>query len=145
TEIVSNQISALASLSLCLKNILKLFAPFIPHITEEIYESIFADEFFEKKSIHARKNFAQLPAQLTKNSVEIIKIGDEILKILFEVRKFKSEKNLSMKTPIVLLKIGSNLDLSSVVDDISNVCNAQKIEINSAFKELSSPQIEIIL
>ena len=83
--------------------------------------------------------------QLIKNPVEILKIGDEILKILFEVRKFKSEKNLSMKTPIALLIIGSSLDLSSVIDDISNVCNAQKIKINFAPKELNSPQIEIIL
>ncbi|NBX52966.1 MAG: valine--tRNA ligase [Proteobacteria bacterium] len=125
-EIVSKQISALASLSLCLKNILKLFAPFIPHITEEIYATIFANEFAQKKSIHARKNYAELSSQLTKNPAEIIKIGDEILKILFEVRKFKSEKNLSMKTPIALLKIGSKLDLSGVIDDISNVCTGRQ-------------------
>jgi valyl-tRNA synthetase/very-short-patch-repair endonuclease len=144
-QIIAKQLSAVATLSLCLKNILKLFAPFIPHITEEIFATIFADEFAQKKSIHARGNFAQLSFQLIKNPVEILKIGDEILKILFEVRKFKSEKNLSMKTPIALLIIGSSLDLSSVIDDISNVCNAQKIKINFAPKELNSPQIEIIL
>jgi hypothetical protein len=62
-----------------------------------------------------------LSFQLIKNPVEILKIGDEILKILFEVRKFKSEKNLSMKTPIALLIIGSSLDLSSVSADLLNV------------------------
>jgi valyl-tRNA synthetase len=145
-QIIAKQLSAVATLSLCLKNILKLFAPFIPHITEEIYATIFQDEFVQKKSIHARGNFAQLPQILSAiNAENIEKIGDELLAIIFEVRKFKSEKNLSMKTPIALLIIGSSLDLSSVIDDISNVCNAQKIKINFAPKELNSPQIEIIL
>ena len=83
-------------MSLCLKNILKLLAPFIPHITEEIYSTIFADEFMQKKSLHARGNFAQLPENLNAiNDEKFEKIGAELLAIIFEVRKFKSEKNLS--------------------------------------------------
>jgi len=128
-QIIAKQLSAVATLSLCLKNILKLFAPFIPHITEEIYATIFQDEFAQKKSIHARGNFAQLPQILSAiNAENIEKIGDELLAIIFEVRKFKSEKNLSMKVPITILEIGSKLDLSSVSADLLNVTNSQKVE-----------------
>ena len=130
-QIIAKQLSAVATLSLCLKNILKLFAPFIPHITEEIYATIFQDEFVQKKSIHARGNFAQLPQILSAiNAENIEKIGDELLAIIFEVRKFKSEKNLSMKVPIMILEIGSKLDLSSVSADLLNVTNSQKVEFN---------------
>ncbi len=128
-QIIAKQLSAVVTLSLCLKNILKLFAPFIPHITEEIYATIFQDEFAQKKSIHARGNFAQLPQILSAiNAENIEKIGDELLAIIFEVRKFKSEKNLSMKVPITILEIGSKLDLSSVSADLLNVTNSQKVE-----------------
>ncbi len=129
-KIIKNQLSAIATLSLCLKNILKLFAPFIPFITEEIYSKIFVEDFNQKKSIHARNNFAYLPNNLilAKKHQEI---GDEVLAIIFEVRKYKSEKNISMKTPISILQISSKLDLSSVCDDISNVCNANKIEFKN--------------
>ena len=48
--------------------------------------------------------------------------------IIFEVRKFKSEKNLSMKVPITILEISSKLDLSSVSADLLNVTNSQKVE-----------------
>jgi hypothetical protein len=50
------------------------------------------------------------------------------LAIIFEVRKFKSEKNLSMKVPIAILEIGSKLDLSGVSADLLNVTNSQKVE-----------------
>ena len=83
----------------------------------------------QKKSIHARGNFAQLPQILSAiNAENIEKIGNELLAIIFEVRKFKSEKNLSMKVPIMILEIGSKLDLSSVSADLLNVTNSQKVE-----------------
>ncbi len=131
-EILLEQLSSLATLSIILKNILKLFAPFIPFICEEIYSEIFSDEFRNLKSIHARGNKAILPNELKKNNAEILKIGDEILKILFEVRKYKSEKNQSMKTEIELIEISSELDLSCVKNDIANVCNAKEVKILKA-------------
>ena len=132
-QIIAKQLSAVATLSLCLKNILKLFAPFIPHIAEEIYATIFSEEFLQKKSIHARGNFAQLPENLNIiNQENIEKIGAELLAIIFEVRKFKSEKNLSMKVPITILEIASSLDLSSVTADLLNVTNSQKIEFKKS-------------
>ena len=129
-QILQKQLSTLATLNLCLKNILKLFAPFIPHITEEIYSIIYHDEFLIKKSIHARGNCAKLPKNLNLLLPNILEIGDEILKILFEVRKYKSEKNLSMKTPISSLNIGCKHDLNPFLDDLLNVCNAVEININ---------------
>ncbi|MFZ9470469.1 MAG: valine--tRNA ligase [Rickettsiales bacterium] len=129
-EILLEQLSSLATLSIILKNILKLFAPFIPFICEEIYSEIFSDEFRNLKSIHNRGNKPKLPEKFQKNNAEILKIGDEILKILFEVRKYKSEKNQSMKTEIELLEISSELDLSGVKTDIANVCNAKQIKVS---------------
>ena len=129
-EIIAKQLSSLATLFLCLKNILKLFAPIIPHICEEIYSKIFAEEFNKNISIHARKNSAQLPNNLQLNQ-KYFEIGDEVLAIIFEVRKFKSEKNLSMKSIITLLQITSKLDLTRARADIANVCNSQKVEFIS--------------
>ena len=121
-----------------MKNILKLFAPIIPHICEEIYSKIFAEEFEKNISIHARKNYPQLPNNLQLNQ-KYFEIGDEVLAIIFEVRKFKSEKNLSMKSTIALLQITTKLDLTRVGADIANVCNAQKIEF------ISSDNLKVII
>jgi valyl-tRNA synthetase len=130
--IIQKQLSAIASLYFCLKNILKLFAPFIPHICEEIYSVIYKNEFAEKSSIHARGNQVELNINLEANNFENLdKIGNEFLAIIFEVRKYKSEKNISMKTSISILKIATKLNLSMISDDILNVCNAQKIEFTN--------------
>ena len=130
--IIQKQLSAIASLYLCLKNILKLFAPFIPHICEEIYSVIYKNEFAEKSSIHARGNHVELNLNLEANNLENLdKIGNELIAIIFEVRKYKSEKNISMKTSISILKIATKLNLSMISDDILNVCNAQKIEFTN--------------
>jgi valyl-tRNA synthetase len=132
-EILENQLSAIATLSLSLKNILKLFAPFVPHLTEELYSIIFASEFGQFKSIHARHNCAKL--SLKKHSlisqINTNKIGENLLEIIFAVRKFKSEKNLSMKATISLIELPKSFDITGIEDDVLNVCNAQKIVLNN--------------
>ena len=82
--------------------------------------------------------YIKLPNNLQLNQ-KYFEIGDEVLAIIFEVRKFKSEKNLSMKSTIALLQITTKLDLTRVGADIANVCNAQKIEF------ISSDNLEVII
>ena len=73
-----------------LLTILQLWSPFIPHITEELYQ-----ELFEKteriKSIH----ISQLPKE-TKIDKKSISCGNLAVTIIGEIRKWKSEKNMSM-------------------------------------------------
>ncbi|GDX36364.1 hypothetical protein LBMAG18_08750 [Alphaproteobacteria bacterium] len=130
-QIIADQLSSLACLNLVLKNILKLFAVYLPHLCEEIYSLIFVEEFTQKISIHARGNHAYLPSLRDISSDNILLIGEEILQIIFAVRKFKSENNLSMKTTVSLLEISSKLDIKEFVGDLCNVCNALQIKLVS--------------
>ncbi|MFM7620216.1 MAG: valine--tRNA ligase [Alphaproteobacteria bacterium] len=130
-QIIIDQLSALACLNLVLKNILKLFALYLPHLCEEIYSIIFNEEFKQKISIHLRGNKAHLPSQLKFSNDNILQLGEEILQIIFAVRKFKSENNLSMKTSVSLIEISSKHDISAFINDLENVCNAQKISLGA--------------
>ncbi|MFM2200296.1 MAG: hypothetical protein RL769_351, partial [Pseudomonadota bacterium] len=130
-QIIADQLSSLACLNLVLKNILKLFAVYLPHLCEEIYSLIFVEEFTQKISIHARGNNAHLPSLRDIPSDNILLLGEEILQIIFAVRKFKSENNLSMKTTVSLLEISSKLDIKEFVGDLCNVCNALQIKLVS--------------
>ena len=82
-----------------LLNILKLYAIYVPHITDYIYQ-----EFFRQHegvvSIHLT-HWASL-AQIDN---EIIEFGEELRSVLFDMRKYKSERSLSMKTEMDLLEI----------------------------------------
>ncbi len=129
TQIQKQQISAILTLKITLNTILKLFAPFTPHLCEEIYSKIFENEFNITKSINSCGNWPKsekLP--FDKKSLEI---GEEALKIISKVRKFKSDNNLSMKTTINLIEISSNIDLSLATEDLKNVCNSNEISLKN--------------
>ncbi len=125
-EIIAKQQSAIVTLRICLNTLLKLFAPFIPHICDEIYSAIFAEEFAQTKSINARGNWPKLSEKFF--SQKYLEVGEAALAVIFEVRKFKSEQNISMKTTVQKLRINSSIDLSEIAEDLKNVCNAQELE-----------------
>lgn len=126
--IISGQNNVMITLKICLNNLLKLFAPFIPHIAEEIYSTMFASEFAKKGSLHARGNFAQLDLALFNK--KFLERGNKMLEVIFEVRKWKSEKNVSMKTQVSKIKLGSQFELKEFASDLANVCNALEIEFS---------------
>jgi valyl-tRNA synthetase len=123
-QIISQQLSAVSALYFVLNALLKLFAPFLPHICEELYSLLFTDEFLAKKSIHSRGNKPELSIDFANISTD--DQAKDLLAIIFAVRKYKSERNLSMKTTIDTLTINSNLD-ASLLSDLANVCNAKLV------------------
>lgn len=97
------QQSAVRALYYCLDGILKLYAPFTPHVTEELYSHIFADAFAKKGSLHARNqwpNAADYP-----NDQAALVAGEHALAVLEVIRKAKSESNRSIKFPISDLQL----------------------------------------
>ena len=140
-EIERSQLSAIHTLFHCLKNILKLFAPFIPHISEEIYSQFFTSEFIKTKSIHARGSWPDINQSFFDQKSH--DLGQAALKLIFEVRKFKSDNNLSMKTTIKKMVINFDHDLTMIIEDLKNVCNCQEMLINQ--KDIGKILEEIIL
>jgi valyl-tRNA synthetase len=73
---------------------LKLFAPFIPHITDEIYSN-FYKKFEDEKSIH----LASWPQPLLIDQ-EKENAGEEVKKYISSVRSWKSEQGIALNAPI---------------------------------------------
>ncbi len=125
-EIIAKQQSAILTLRICLNTLLKLFAPIIPHICDEIYSTIFAKEFEKIGSINARGNWPKVDQKFFDEG--LIEDGKYLLDIIFEVRKFKSEKNISMKTTVQKVRAGRIAGMEKFTEDLANVCNATEIE-----------------
>ncbi len=126
-EISAKQQSAILTLRICLNTLLKLFAPFIPHICDEIYSSLFIEEFVKNNSVNARGNWPKVNSEFYNDG--LIEDGKLLLDVIFEVRKFKSEKNISMKTTVEKLKVARVVGIEKFLEDLANVCNAKEIEL----------------
>ncbi|UCM85248.1 MAG: valine--tRNA ligase [Rickettsia endosymbiont of Culicoides impunctatus] len=119
------QYSAIITLYYSIKILLKLLAPFLPHITEEIWQILYST-----KSIHSRGNWSQI-----KNfSFPVDQIQpDRLIKVLDLVRKAKAEKNLSVKADIKVLEIIGEKLPNDLTIDLKNVTSSHKIEFVEEF------------
>ena len=116
---IKNRKSAILTLGHIIKTILILFNPFIPHITEELNFLIFSDkEFLCKKGAWPITNY------YNKN---IIAIGNKIIILLNLVRKYKTNKNISLNSKIDnLICIGTSIP-NIFMNDFKNASKCKKI------------------
>ena len=89
-----NRLSAQYALYHSFLGILKIYAVYVPHIVEEIYQAFFK-RFEKSASIHI--TIWNRDIEVNEN---ILKYGEIMKEILVKIRKYKSEKNLSLKTEL---------------------------------------------
>ena len=126
-EITNGQISAILTIKKVFEALLKLFAPYLPHITDELYSCLYENDFNATKSISSRGNWIDINDFKKDENIE--KIGEIAKNILAEVRKYKSDKNISIKEIIEKIDVYCDCNLSGVVEDLKNVCNVNNINI----------------
>lgn len=135
---VASQQSAVRTLYYVLDGILKLYAPFTPHVTEELYSHIFADAHTAKGSLHAQgqwPNAADYPLD-----AQALADGRHALDILEIIRKAKSESNRSIKFPIekLLLFANTQAGAAAVARVIGDVGGAGNVLAHELVKEKSA-------
>ncbi|MBU0461240.1 MAG: class I tRNA ligase family protein, partial [Nanoarchaeota archaeon] len=111
-----------------LLNVIKMMAPIMPHITEAVYQLHFAEK--ERcKSIHISR-WPEFQEAFIDEDAELA--GDLAIDLINSVRKFKSEKNVSLKKDVTLLTIGCDKKqeelLGKVLDDLKATTCAKKVE-----------------
>lgn len=127
-----------------LKVILKLFAPIVPHITEEIYHIL-----YDKQSIHARSSWPAIDINFDPEKLhKCIHNSEAAINILELVRKQKAQDNLSIKAPIEYIEVkGVNTLSNNLVSDLKNVTSAKEIrfieKLSSEKQNLSLEDIQI--
>jgi valyl-tRNA synthetase len=112
---------------------LQLLAPISPHITEEIYQFMYAEDK-KYKSIHVSP--WPIPAKEGIDE-EAERKGDLIIAVIGEVRRDKAEKKAPLNAPIKKLTLyaGSKENeqiLNQALEDIAGTCKIEKVEISPA-------------
>lgn len=106
--------------------ILQCYAPYLPHVTENIYQAI-----YKKTELTHSLHVTQLPTVL----IAIDQVNNEnmnsLLELISTVRKLKTEQQLSLKTELQTLKITAPTQLHVVLkaqeNIIMGVTNARSI------------------
>lgn len=98
-----------------LLSVLKMIAPIMPHITEEIYQLYFAEKE-GGKSIH-QSSWPEYNQKLLDEKAELV--GDMGVDIINTVRKYKSEQQLSLKEGFTRLILGNDdLEFHQMIKDM---------------------------
>jgi valyl-tRNA synthetase/very-short-patch-repair endonuclease len=97
--------SAIRTLYYCLDAILKLYAPFTPHVTEELFAHIFADDYAAKGSLHARGTWMKSGDYAVNEAA--IRAGNDAVLMLEKIRSKKSDENKSIKYPVQQARIST--------------------------------------
>jgi len=113
-----------------LYRILQLLAPITPHVTEEIYQIMYAEDK-SHKSIHLSP-WPTPDEKLVDEEAE--KRGDLIMAVITEIRREKAEKRMPLNTQIKKLIIyAGGKDTAEIImegrEDISGTCKVANIEV----------------
>ncbi len=115
-----------------LLTVLKLLAPFLPHVTEELYQALFAAQE-GAVSIH-RARWPEVDARFVDDAAEAF--GETLVEITTQARRYKSEHGLSLGAEIPLLTLAAEGEtrvlLDSAIPDLISITRARQIEIVDA-------------
>ena len=125
--------AALYTLYTCLLNVVKLWAPLLPHITEEIWQAYFKETEGDK-SVHISK-WPEINKDLIDEDNE--KLGELVVLILSHVRKEKSNNNISLAKEIKEVIIDSKeKGLEKFFEDLKETSKAKRVGFGEGGKEV---------
>ncbi|MFN7161058.1 MAG: valine--tRNA ligase [Candidatus Gracilibacteria bacterium] len=122
--------SAQYTVYIALDMLTKLFAPFMPHITEEIYQAYFK-KYQNAESIH----ITEYPKETRVNSEESLKSGLLLLEIVSIARKEKAAQGIGLGADIQKLTVACSDDqiaeMEKFADDLKSVVKSAEFSIIS--------------
>jgi valyl-tRNA synthetase len=109
-----------------LYRVLQLLSPVVPHMTEEIYQCIYANE----------KGYSSLHISLWPKADESMidleseKQGNIIMGLISEVRREKAEKRMPLNNPVKVLTVyaGEESVAQAIKNESVDICGACKVE-----------------
>ena len=132
--------SALGTLRTGLDVVVRMFAPFVPFITEEVWSTM--------TSPHTSVHSAAWPVASDLPACEDDGCFDVAVNVITEIRRAKSEAKVSLRVPVDRLVVTASVReialLESVFEDIEATGNVRAHEL-VVEENLAEPKIEVVL
>jgi valyl-tRNA synthetase len=126
-EITAGRLSACATLRLIHRALLRLLAPFVPYITEEVWRWAYSEDAGMQASIHksAWPSLEELSAVPAPAQAGLYETAVAVLDV---VRKAKAEANISMAAPVWRVTVTAPAaTLNALRPAVSDICLMLKI------------------
>jgi valyl-tRNA synthetase len=140
-ETKKSRCAAQRTLHIVLFRILQLLAPICPHIVESIYEKMKIQK--RSRSLHETK-WPSINPEHINESWE--KEGDLLVAVISAVRRLKSEKGISLKTPINRLGVYCKESEQKIIqrnfETIAKTCNIGSIVFGKLTEDLEGFSVE---
>lgn len=131
--------SSLRTLGYVLKTLLRLFAPYFPHVADEINEILFTGD----QSVNSRGEWPNIRHYYF--SRQDISSGETIKQILEQVRKYKSQHNLSLNSPIRNVSYQGKTLEENILRDMKNACNCSKIILDQSLISNAHGAVKVLI
>lgn len=120
---------------------LKLFAPIVPHVTEEVYQQLFR-RTERGESIHV----SSWPKPEFPGDEEAEKFGDMAVSIITAVRMWKHDKKMPLNAPLKKLMIDADKkiqgSLKPFLPDIAAATKAEKVEFGKGEQAIEGTEMK---
>ncbi|MGB9134221.1 MAG: class I tRNA ligase family protein, partial [Candidatus Bathyarchaeia archaeon] len=118
------------TLHTALYRLLQLLAPIAPHVTEEIYQTMFAEDMGHR-SIHVSPWPRGEGGEVDE---EAVKKGDLLVAVIGEIRREKARRRMPLNSPVKELTVyaGSRESAETLVEsseDIMGTCKVDKVRV----------------
>ncbi|WP_297496054.1 valine--tRNA ligase [Thermococcus sp.] len=137
-----SKLKAKASLYELLYNTMLLLAPFVPHITEELYQNLFRERV-KAKSVHLLE-WPKFREERIDEEAE--KLGELAREIVGAIRRYKNSHGLALNAKlkhVAIYATDSYEKLKTIEKDIAGTMNIERLEIIKGGPELEERIIEI--
>ncbi len=128
SELTEDKISACASLRFIHRILVRMFAPFLPYITEEIWHWEYSNDNDMHTSVHksswpSLSEFDEIPECKFENFYQ------QLVNIITPIRKAKTEANISMAAPVKKVVVNCpDKDYQMIQTIVPDVCAMLRVE-----------------
>lgn len=128
-------------------NSLKLLAPIMPHVTEEIYYKIFKDREREKGNDFESIHVSRWPEKIDIGKKRILDLGNLAVDAISLLRKYKSKRDLALNSELgkVEIYIDEKIEDYGLNETISRAMKIENLEISHQKPELEREVTDVDL
>ncbi|MCL5675486.1 MAG: valine--tRNA ligase [Candidatus Marsarchaeota archaeon] len=136
-RIYKKERSANYALSEAFLTVIKLLAPFMPYVTEDVYQNLYAQKE-KKKSIHV-SGWPSISQKFA--SQENLEKGERIRKVIVYIRQWKHNNKMALNAPLESITIEGDLDEG--IEDIKGTMSVKEVRKGKGIAEIPETGLKI--